>query len=447
MSRRHCRSVGLLLLLLTLPALVRGAANTLITEQPRYQLQHKLTAQLGHGPGDAPLGSDSRGFGQLRYQPALTAYLPQRAWPDWQVHTRLWLTYSDEDSNSALFEGTSPEGDSLELRDAYLRRERLLDDPRLSLTVGRQPYRSPLALWWDTSLTSARLQWQDTFERGFIALGQRPHSFNSVEGRLDPEDRDIGYLLSEYARRWAPQGWAGVRLVAELDHSGADWRNDREDIRAVRSGVFIGERQRADQALVSDYHVEALWLQGQRQDASGQDSIRGWALAGEVGKRFRQQPWQPRLAVRAVITDNRAHGFYLNGLQSDRIQVEPRERGALAGSLVSLSLRNTLFYGLRLEAHPATRQRLAIMLSNLHCRSASGPLPVERTGDGNDRCQGHDLGQTLDLDYRWRMFPLAIAGSQLNWQVSASLGLFHAGSALAVGGDDQQWLLSTELSW
>lgn len=431
---------------------VHGADTRLTAELPPYEVQHKITGQLGYGPGDSVLGSPSHGFGQFRYQPAFTWYLPQRTWPDWQLYSRLWLTYNNEDASNPYFEGSSPEGSSIELRDFYARRERLFDDPRLSMTIGRQPYRAPLGLWWDTSLESIRMQWQDTFHEGFLALGQRLHSYNSAEGHLDANEQDIVYLMAEYGLRWSPQGWTGVRLQAEYDYSGSQPQGDPEDINAVRGGIFLGERERADDALLTDYHIEAIWLQGQRESSATNaspdtDTLQGWAVVAAFGHHFRFQPWKPRLAFRGGITDASGHddnGFYLNDLQSDRIHLHDLDRRAIGGSFVRLTMSNTLFYGVRLELQPATRQLLTLMAMDIQCRSDDGALPIERV-DG--RCDGRNAGQVLDMNYRWDMFPVGVSGSQLNWQLIASLGHFNAGSALPAGSSDTQVLLSTELSW
>lgn len=411
---------------------------------------HKLAAQLGYGPDDGRLGADPTGFGALRYQPTLNGYFPDRDWPLTEFHSRLWFDYKSSQTSTALFEDEDRrvEGTSMELRDFYVTRNRLLDDPRWSLGIGRQRYASLLGLWWDSSLESLRLDWFDSYSAGFLALGERFHTYNTSLGRLEPEERDIAYLFGQYGYRWAARHWFGVRWMTEVDHGSGEG----EKVSAARAGLYAYGLTPGRHFIDYDYWIELAALTGQIEEAGLDDSQRhfnGWAIVAEAGSRFSRVPWQPRIGTRFGITDAASEsyaGFYLNAVQSSRLIYEGRPSTGLAGSFINLTMTNTLFYGLLAEMRPARRTAVEIGLFDIRCRADDGPLPINRART-SDSCSGGRVGGVADLRITRDIYPRAFGHRQLNWQWIFNLGLFHSGGAISPATDDVQAMVSTELTF
>ena len=129
-----------------------------------------------------------------------------RRWAKWEAFGRLWLNY-DTDPNALQ----SDEGNDetlarrrhaySEAREFYVRRNLLGDDPRFSATFGRQRFSDRFGIWWDDSIEALRLDYNDSFASGFVAVAEKFYYYNSDDNRLDPRDKKIRYLMAEYAWR------------------------------------------------------------------------------------------------------------------------------------------------------------------------------------------------------------------------------------------------------
>ncbi|WP_342625271.1 alginate export family protein [Pseudomonas alkylphenolica] len=427
---------------------------------------NKLTVQTGYGPENSEVGRSREMFYSLRYEPSFAWYSPEKRWAKWMVYGRLWLNYdssqsiSTQNENSNSFDREQPEGWYAELRELYVKRNLLGDDPRFSLSVGRQRYFDDYGIWWDDSLESLRFNYNDTFSRGFFAVGQKFYNYNSdVNSLADSEERTT-YLMGEYAYRWSENNWAGVRLMHENDHSGHDVE-DRDDFKGMRYGLFFKADNLKVSPLFSDYHLELARLDGKVDStvydrptdttttSTGNDAT-GWAALGEIGKRFHDQPWTPRVALRGGLTDkpsNENDGFRLNAIQSDRITRQGSYSTRLASSFVSLDLHNLSYYGISLETNPTPRSALDFRVTDLRLRDADGTLPVRVDADHrskrnedlrrNNGQGSKDVGQMYDINYYWKMFPVAIDGKHLDVNALVSASYLNAGDALYTGDDYQ----------
>ena len=418
-------------------------------------LHHKITAQVGYGPGINPIGGDETDFSVVRYAPALSWFGSDQTWPEWEIYTRIWFSYSSNGASNPVFEGeqSTPEGESAEWRDFYVRRNRLFGQQGLALTIGRQRFSNELGLWWDTSIESIDLSWKGEKSEGFVAIGSRFDTYNTEIKELDPREESIVYLLSEYAYEFAALQKVGVRFMVENDESDPWEVEDRFDIDAYRAGLFVSGRDLLSN-VISDYHIEFVGLTGDvselgRTGSNESYDIDGWALAGEIGKDFRAAAWSPRIALRVGATDKSSgegDGFYLNSIQTDRINVEGTYSSAMTGSFVALTMSNALFYGVRLELEPRVRQHLDVMVSDVYCHSRDGQLPITRAR-ATDSCDERSVGQVVDLNYVWDMYPTVVSARRLNWRVMFNLGYFNAGSAIKPRDSEGQVLLSTEISF
>lgn len=419
-----------------------------------FEIHHKLSLQGGYGPKDSTLGQDYEPFYGVRYEPSLSWFSPQAEWPVWQGFARAWLNYNSSQA-STPFQEQNPaserpqvEHSNAELREFYLKRNLLGGDPRFSLSVGRQRFADHYGIWWDDSLESLRLNYLDDFASGFIAVGQRFYNYNSDAFSLEDNTRSIAYGLGEYSWRWHPQHWAGVRMLLEYDHSGADV-DDPRDFKGGRAGLFAhGDELRW--GVISDYRMELIALKGRVETIDGsaveeRQNSSGWAFVGDIGKRFDDWPWQPRFALRGGITDkpsNEFDGFGFNDLQSDRVSGRETYSSGLLGSFIGINLRNLAFYGLAVETRPLPRHYFDVRLSDLYLRDGHGELPMrvspELLETSGAITGDESLGQVLDLNYYWEMFPTAFYGRQLSFDLLLSAGYFKAGDAIRGLDDDYQ---------
>jgi alginate production protein len=432
--------------------LLGGAAGPLYAAatQSTLEIDHKLTVQGGYGPGDSNLGQDRETFYGLRYEPSLSWFSPQREWSTWQGFTRAWINYSSSQASIPLQEQQRqqqqdpPEHFNAELREFYIRRNLLGGDPRFSVSVGRQKFADHYGIWSDDSVEAVRLDYNDTFAHGIVAVGQKFYYYNSDSHSLDESERSVFYGMGEYALRWSANNWVGVHLLLENDHSGDD-PDDPSDFKGGRAGLFFYGNELQVSPLFSDYRLELAALKGRVEltDTLGQTSREnssGWAVLGEVGKRFHDLGWSPRLALRAGLTDKPSDandGFYLNRIQSDRVINDETYNTGLLGTFVAINLRNLAYYGLTLETQPLPRHYFDVRFSDLYLRDADQGLPlrvaadVSTTGDKS-------VGQVLDLNYYWKMFPFAFQGDQVHLNLLLSAGYFRAGDAIRGLDDDYQ---------
>ncbi|NVZ20814.1 ion channel protein AlgE [Pseudomonas costantinii] len=432
---------------------------------------NKLTLQGGFGPENSEIGNGRESFYSLRYEPSFAWYSPEKRWAKWQVYGRVWLDYDSNQSASLVQNETNqnnasnrkqPQGFYAEFRELYVKRNLLWDDPRFSVSAGRQRFNDEYGIWWDDSIESVRFNYTDTFSHAFVAVAQKFYHYNTDVNTLDDTEKNIFYAMGEYAYRWSEHNWVGARLMYEDDKSNHDV-NDRYDFTGVRSGLFFKGDRLTFTPLLSDYHLEAISLNGKMdrtsltnsRDPSSQTTTRnnhsdGWAVLGEVGKRFDDLAWTPRVALRGGLTDKThddTDGFRLNDIQSDRITQAGAYSTRLVSSFVSLNLRNVQYYGVALETRPTARSRLDFRVTDLKLRDQDGPLPIRV--DANQRSArnaqinnggstgGRSVGQMYDVNYYWKMFPLAYEGKRFDVNGLITASYLKAGNALTSGDDYQ----------
>ena len=140
----------------------------------------------------------------------------------------------------------------------------------------------------------------------------------------------------------------------------------------------------------------------------------------------------------------------LNRIQSDRRNDPFSYSSRLVSNLVGVNLSNLAFYGVALETQPTDRTELDFRLSDLHLRNRIAQLPLRTINtipedDVRDTRSSH-LGQALDINHYWQMFPLAYEGKRVQLNTLTSLSYFRAGSALEIG-DDYQLTIGVTLSY
>lgn len=411
---------------------------------------HKLSVRGGYGPEETRLGADRNDFISIRYEPAFHWFSPDLQWPRWEAVARGWLNYDSQPNRISQDEGNLQLSRKrshtwAELRELYVRRNLIGGDTRYSMTVGRQRYAERFGVWWDDSLESVRLDYRDSRAQGFIAVAERFYYYNTDFNTLEPEDDNIRYLMGDYRWLWAPQHWVGTRLLYEHDYSDADIR-DRDDFKGWRLGAYLtGEL--TELSWLGDYHAEVIGMRGDSRSLGRFNQfetgrIDGWAALLDVGKRFDQYSWRPRLGLTLALTDKAddegRDGFYLNRIQSDRRSDPLSYSNRLVSNFVMVNLTNLQMVTLGVDVEPRPGTVLGLKLSDLHLRSPEGRLPIRVVNEPDIRnTSSRELGQVLDMNYYWRMFPLAIKERRLNLNTLVSASYFKAGDAVNTGDDFQ----------
>ena len=463
-ARQHtllCTSLALLFCARAQASPAPRTAGSGTYEPTGHELLHKVSVQTGYGPEDSALGNDRKNFHSVTYEPTFIWYSPEKRWSEWMVFARANLTYDSGNSSNNLASDNQdytdqerPEYFYAEAREFYVQRNLLGGDPRFSLSLGRQAYSDRYGLFWDDSIESLRLSYNDTFSRGFVAVGQKFWNYNSDVNSLGDREEKTLYVMGEYAVRWHPDQWVGVRTLYEHDHSDND-PDDPQDFTGWRAGLFLRGDNLTFSPLLSDYHLELAALDGRIDAINGRlerssHNTSGAALVAEVGKRFDDLQWTPRIALRGGMTDkpdDENDGFHLNRIQSDRIVSPGSYNTRLVSSFIRLNLRNLQYYGASLELRPTPRSALDLRFSDLYLRNADGDLPVRtnqltrderRNGIQNGTFNGgRSVGQVYDANYYWRMFPLAHEGRHLNINGLVNFAYLDAGSAVPSGNDYQ----------
>ena len=102
--------------------------------------------------------------------------------------------------------------------------------------------------------------------------------------------------------------------------------DDPLDFAGQRLGLFASGEQRAGGCSTT---IAWSWRCSTATTATttaATRDVRGWALLSELGKRFDDSPWRPRLYLHGGLTDEpdgTATAFRLNAIQSDRV-ADPR---------------------------------------------------------------------------------------------------------------------------
>ncbi|MCS5516625.1 hypothetical protein NWF32_21690 [Pseudomonas qingdaonensis] len=109
-----------------------------------------------------------------------------------------------------------------------------------------------------------------------------------------------------------------------------------------------------------------------------------------------------------------------------------------------------------METRPTPRSALDFRLTELKLRDASGTLPIRVDGDQRSarnqaiaqgsNGNGKHVGQMLDLNYYWKMFPVALDGKHLDVNTLVSASYLNAGNALDTG-DDYQLTVGVVISY
>jgi hypothetical protein len=162
----------------------------------------------------------------------------------------------------------------LELRELYVKKKNLFNVTPLSLQVGRQRFREPRALWWNSDQDAVRLAYNSTLLNSFVAVSENLASYrNNSDNDFRYDDEDRFRVLGETSWQYQYNHFLEGRLLYEDDHSGIEGpgsvvsvtNRDNEDQELVWAGVRLaGQFQNAsDLASTVKYRADLMGVAGE----------------------------------------------------------------------------------------------------------------------------------------------------------------------------------------
>lgn len=250
------------------------------------------------------LAEENRDLGTKDDDPGQAVTLDARLKLDYRPHhnIRSFLDVSavksfGDDRQTEDVTGTErPSDDYLELRQAWLRFDRVFNNRPLQFQLGRQRIREDYALWWNDDLDAARAIYSGKSFKGFIGVAENLGSYRTSHDMTE-DKRNILHVMGEASFVLDNDHRLELRTLYEDDHSGiedageqvdyADY--DREDGKIGWAGlrfagtqpVVKGLKYRLD-ALLAGGDIEEIETLGEIVIGADKESILGFAVDGAV---------------------------------------------------------------------------------------------------------------------------------------------------------------------
>jgi len=384
----------------------------------------------------------------FKYEGYYTFSSPQRELSSWEVLLRPWVVSNSSNELSDPFGqgGTSFEGEYLEMREFYVRKNILFGNPSYALTLGRQQYSGDYGIWWDDSIESVQFDWDNTSNGGFIAYGQRLHSYSynfngsdhGTTNDLIADELDIAYLMAEYWIKPYSDLRVGVRLFAQNDFSVAHDNSDSSDFTGTKIGFFAAGNGINGQFKKLDYYADVSMTRGTHEHINsngflnGEVDSKGWAFLSDIGYQLSKGTKERRISVRWGMTDkpdNQFAGNYVAPIQSDRATNVGTYSTGISGTFLDNRFTNVVFAGVSFKAEVDDRSQLEFMVFDIRQRNSDLPLSAT-IGDNYADGDGKHIGKTFEVFYFNKMFPTAVNGNLLDAEYLVSAGFFNGGDAI-----------------
>lgn len=423
-------------------------------------LDYNQKLSLGSAYADyETLRETSEGSFELKYEGFATWDFPDESWPQWSFFLRPWLSYRSDGAVPFLNQeaNTSAQIDGFygELWEFVATRHNLWGNPEISLSAGRQQFSDEYGFWWDDSIESLKLNLAASRSRGFVALASRQRLYNTDDNEPSAAQSDIFYLLSEYHYNWSPDQWVGLRLLGQDDRSSSSDLRDEGDFTGATIGVeFEGENVRGSY-LDFDYNFQIAGSVGQFRHVNApgfsNDSIdtRGWLFFSELGNTFVSPSGDSRVALRFALTDSpdtAYSGYFQRDIQSSRASRFSNYNTGLSGLVINARTTNLMLTGLLGQHELSPRNQVRLSFYDLRRRNAE--IDVSRTiGLEYAESNGKHIGNVLEAQYDWSMFPYAIDNKHLTFNVLFTLGYFQGGDALQKNTKDYRGSLDLRLRY
>jgi len=401
----------------------------------------------------------------FKYEGYYTFTAPQREFSSWEVLLRPWVVSNSSNELSDPFgqSGASFEGEYLEIREFYFRKNILFGNPSYAFTLGRQQYSGDYGIWWDDSIESFQFDWDNTSNGGFIAYGQRLYSYSynfngsdhGTTNDLIADELDITYLMAEYWVKPYSELRVGARLFAQNDFSVAHDNSDSSDFTGVKLGFFVSGNGVNGQFKKLDYYADISITRGTHKHINTTNVVNaevdsnGWAFLSDIGYQLNEGTQERRVSVRWGMTDkpdNQFAGNYVAPIQSDRVTNEGTYSTGISGTFLDNLFTNVVFAGVSFKAEVDDRSQVEFMLFDIRQRNSDLPLSAT-IGEDYEDGDGRHIGTTFEVFYFSEMFPTAVKGSLLDAQYLLSAGFFNGGDAIEGNAHDFKFSVGINLKY
>lgn len=396
-------------------------------------------------------GSDNILTGGLATRVMLTKNISENAlifWDGRAVFRPDRGTFQSSDTGTSVANGTF-----FEWRQSYLQFNNI-GSPQANLKIGRQKVREDYGLWWNQNFDAARLTYDTTAFKGFLAAGQDLFSYRTGAGDFTENDKEIARVLAEGSWQYYYDHFFEARAAYENDHSGiavgdVEDPNNPDD----REGdlFWAGLRAAGKTAALAEgankpsYRIDLMAVRGNEDVATiaggvvaavTDTDVRGWALDAATDI--------PLPNVSPVIhlgyafgsgdgngADTTDHAFRQTGLDGNFSRF-----GALSentdnyGTVLRPDLSNIHVLSAGMTMPVMTASNVGVIYRYYRLDEAAAGLAasgVFNTLNGTDR----ELGQGVDLLFNVDVLKeRQMSGAQLQAvDFRSSLGFFRSGDA------------------
>lgn len=167
----------------------------------------------------------------------------------------------------------------VELRQAWVEVDNIGGHKPAAVKIGRQRFREDRGLWWNRDLDAARVSYDTTLTKGFVAVGENQAQYRiGNDNEFDRDEEDRLRVLSELSHQYKKDQFIEARFLFEDDHSGtynvgqnvnADDRDDDDfslawfGLRAKGKNLLF-----AKEAPKVSYRVDIIGMTGEATNVS-----------------------------------------------------------------------------------------------------------------------------------------------------------------------------------
>ncbi len=337
-----------------------------------------------------------------------------------------FLAYFEGGAVQTVGDGMAPEDETgaprpssgfFELRQLYIRFDKLISDLPLQFQLGRQRIREDYALWWNRDLDAARVLYAGDKFKGFIGVAKDLAYYRTDDERGEERGKAL-HILGETSFVLTPQDNLEFRGLYEDD--------DNTDSKRGWAGFRFAGVQSALHGL--KYRLDTIGMTG-----TDENHVSGWAL--DAGAELPLGEKLPSLIIGYAYgsRDFRQSKIYGNSSRVSGSSTSINNYGeAFRPELANLHI---LTAGISIPVMNASDLSFLYHYYRMADESADlGDTHVTASPAGTDK----DLGQELDAIFNVKLndelenpaFP------DLEKNIRISTGIFRAGDAFASAGDE-----------
>lgn len=384
----------------------------------------------------------------------------------------------DGDSGSEDETGQiSTDQDYLELRQYWLKFDRLGGVDALALQAGRHRVKEKEAFWWNRDIDAVRILYNEDDLKGFIGIAEALSSYRTSDNSFIEKNDDRFHVMGEGSWQWQADHFLELRGLYKDDHSGTgdigdvieSTDRDDEDFNLGWMGVRSAGKFAPGAGLVKnvDYKFDLIGVAGNEDNitsASGPGSSR--TVTGISDEDVQAWGFDGRASFNldTILNPSVTFGYaYGSGDDdaSDGTDNEFRQSGLHSNSAMPGGASNYIYY---------YGEALRPELANLHILTAGAGVPLSDFGDinffyhyyhldenaadmrqssvsaplnGTDKSLGQEFDVILNLNVK---NALNLSDTWLdNAKLRTSVGVFDAGAAYGAAEDEKSVRGFTEL--